>query len=164
MFNLKSVALIFLLIVASYPFSTYAEAEFRAPNFTVSTINGEQFELKDKWLEKPTLLYFWATWCPYCKKATPSLVTIHTEFYDAINVIGVNVGIEDEEADIVRYMSEYDIAFPIVFDQSHEISNAYQVIGTPVIAIVSTEGELLYRGHTLPVGFIDYLRSIKEGD
>lgn len=124
----------------------------QAPVVEFSSLFGETFTFPANDSTKPTLLYFWATWCPYCKKATPKVVNLHTQYGDVIDVLAVNVGINDSVANTNRYMTDYGITFPVAFDHDHHISQAYGVFGTPVFVIVSQSGQLLYRGHRYPDG------------
>lgn len=124
----------------------------QAPTVEFSSLSGETFTFPSNNSLKPTLLYFWATWCPYCKKATPKVVNLHTQFGDVIDVLAVNVGINDSVDNANRYIADYGITFPVAFDHDHHISQTYGVFGTPVFVIVSQSGQLLYRGHRFPDG------------
>ena len=42
----------------------------QAPNWQLKTQAGNNISLSD-YAGKPVILHFWATWCPYCKKARP---------------------------------------------------------------------------------------------
>ncbi|MDC8829783.1 TlpA family protein disulfide reductase [Alteromonas gilva] len=123
-----------------------------APAFTFNSLSGEQFEMPGYQQQKPTLLYFWATWCPYCKKATPRVVALHNDYREFINVLAINVGINDSVALTQQYIEDYDITFPVMFDHDSSVSGSYGVFGTPVFVIVSDDGGILYRGHRYPDG------------
>ena len=43
-----------------------------APEFELSTLNGEKIKLADQ-TGKTVILNFWATWCPPCKEEMPHL-------------------------------------------------------------------------------------------
>ena len=123
-----------------------------AENFSAMDIYGEEIVLSQQLAAKPVMLYFWATWCPYCKKETPKLVTFNKNFAEKINVIGINVGVNDSVAKIHDYVREFDVNFPIVYDESQLISPAYGVNGTPVFVVISQSQQILYRGHRFPAG------------
>ena len=44
-----------------------------APDFTITTIDGKTMSLSSLAADKPTVLYFFATWCPSCIKAAEVL-------------------------------------------------------------------------------------------
>ncbi|NVK54216.1 MAG: TlpA family protein disulfide reductase [Alteromonadaceae bacterium] len=129
-----------------------AEPPPSAPSFTFSSLTGEQFDMPGFNQDKPTLLYFWATWCPYCKKATPRVVALHNDYGELIDVLAINVGINDSVALTKKYIQDYAITFPVMFDHDSNVSASYGVFGTPVFVIVSADGGILYRGHRYPDG------------
>ena len=46
-----------------------------AKPWQLKTQNGDVISL-EQYKNKPVILHFWATWCPYCKKLQPSLVAL----------------------------------------------------------------------------------------
>ena len=123
-----------------------------APEFQSYSISDEHITLPTLLKEKPVMLYFWATWCPYCLKETPKLVDFHNNYADKITIIGINVGVNDSIVKINDYVQKYQISFPIIFDEKNNISTAYAVNGTPVFVIISQTQEILYRGYRFPAG------------
>lgn len=123
-----------------------------APEFQSYSISNKRITLSTLLKEKPVMLYFWATWCPYCLKETPKLVDFHNNYADKITIIGINVGVNDSKVKINGYVQKYQISFPIIFDEKNNISTAYAVNGTPVFVIISQTQEILYRGHRFPAG------------
>ena len=148
-------------LAAWAPFSSYAQqaniasealAPDLTPNLTFNSVNGETFSLQQRWEQKPVLLYFWATWCPYCKKATPAVTALHNDYGDSIDVLGVNVAINDTQEKMHAYLHDYAMDFPVMFDESAELTSEFLVNGTPVFVVLSQHGEILYRSHRYPAG------------
>jgi thiol-disulfide isomerase/thioredoxin len=77
--------------------------------------NGQRGKLAD-YRGKVVLLDFYATWCDPCRLETPHLVALH-QLYEAkgLQVIGVNVGGDDDHAEVPAYAKEFGIQFPLVF-------------------------------------------------
>ena len=48
---------------------------------------------------KPVLVEFWAPWCVYCRRITPALTKVASQYADSLTVGQVNI---DEEPDIAR--------------------------------------------------------------
>jgi len=63
---------------------------------------------------KVVLLDFYATWCDPCRKEAPHLVALHRQ-YEAkgLQVIGLNVGGEDDHAQVPAFAKEFGIQFPL---------------------------------------------------
>lgn len=145
----------FILLLLS---SSMASAQSQAsPELTFTTIDNVSFELSERYQQKPVLLYFWATWCPYCKKETPKIVALNKQFNDSIDVIAINVGINDSIAATRQYIENFQLTVPVVFDEHQAISNEFLVSGTPSFVIISQAGEILYRSHQYPIGIEDAL-------
>ncbi len=57
-------------------------------DFTATTVGGEAFEGASL-AGRPTLLWFWAPWCPTCRGQIPQVEGIAAEHAAELNVIGV---------------------------------------------------------------------------
>lgn len=156
-FGLLTVLLLLALQTAGARAQT--ERDLQAPNFLFTPESGKPFYLYERLQahNKPTLLYFWATWCPYCRKATPKVVALHQDYSRALDVMAINVGINDTAEKMTEYMYSYQMEFPVMFDENSEISQQFQVYGTPVFVILSAEGEIIYRSHRYPQGLEEVL-------
>jgi len=77
--------------------------------------NGQRGSLAD-YKGKVVLLDFYATWCDPCRQETPHLVALQQR-YEAkgLQVIGLNVGGDDDRAEVPAFAREFGIQFPLVF-------------------------------------------------
>ena len=102
---------------------------------------------------KPTVLIFWATWCPYCKAFMPYLGEIQRDYgADKINILAIDV-FEDGEMDPAAYVES--LGFPtIAVANGDAIAEIYSVRGTPGLMILDGQGNLVWtRASTeLPAG------------
>jgi thiol-disulfide isomerase/thioredoxin len=86
---------------------------------------------------RPRLLFFWATWCPYCSQSLPELIAFAEERDIEI------VAISDEPPEVLdAFLSEFDDPFPyLVATDSHRISfQDYGVSATPTFVLVDRKG------------------------
>ena len=72
-----------LLILAPAP---SAGAEL-VPDWRLATADGGSVRLSQEVKEQPVILFFWATWCPYCKALMPHLQSIKLELGDDIEIL-----------------------------------------------------------------------------
>lgn len=72
-----------------------------APTLRGITINGRQLALSAP-QAKPTLVYFWGTWCPVCRVTSPMVDTIAQDH----RVISVAVA-SGSDSEIQHYMNEH---------------------------------------------------------
>lgn len=57
-------------------------------DFTGTTVQGEQFDGASL-VGRPTVLWFWAPWCPTCRGQIPQVEALAAEHGDEVNVIGI---------------------------------------------------------------------------
>jgi thiol-disulfide isomerase/thioredoxin len=77
--------------------------------------NNQRAQLSD-YKGKVVLLDFYATWCEPCRAETPRLVALHKQFADqGLQVIGLNVGGEDDRAEVPAYAKQFGIEYPLAF-------------------------------------------------
>ena len=91
------------------------------------------------------MLYFWATWCPFCTREMPSTIeTIHREFRDqGLVVLAINLG--EPRAVVAPWVEQRHLTFPILLDEGGAVAGAYRVRGTPTVVLVDRQGRLLGR-------------------
>ena len=83
-------------------------------DFTATTVTGEAFTGASL-AGRPTLLWFWAPWCPTCRGQIPQVEGLAAEHTGELNVIGVGSldsaeAIEDfaEDVDDVVHLEDVD--------------------------------------------------------
>lgn len=116
-----------------------------APDFSVTTLTGEQVTLSEFKGKKPVYLKFWATWCSYCIVEMPHLQDIENRFGDDIEVLAVNVGINDSVANIQKLYQGEGFNLPTTIDQQGTLTSLYGVVGTPNHVLINRDGTVEYR-------------------
>lgn len=128
-----------------------------APQFQIRTLSNKVVDSGALKGEKPMVLIFWATWCPECKKEIPAITQLHKEFEPkGMEILAVDVGINDSEAKVKKYIEKYKVSYPVAFDQGAQITKKFKVQGTPTIIIVDKNGVVRYRGAHIPDDLASY--------
>lgn len=140
----------FLLIAVALPAAAAPGVGDKAPEISARTLQGKPIKLSGALGEGPVLLVFWATWCPNCLREVPELRQLHAYFAGKMRLIGINIGIGDTVEDARAYRRKHALDYDMVFDQSGEIIEDYDVPVTPVLIIVGQSGNIAYRGNELP--------------
>jgi thiol-disulfide isomerase/thioredoxin len=74
---------------------------------------------------KVVLLDFYATWCDPCRAETPHLVALQQQLEQkGLQIVGLNVGGQDDRAEVPAFAREFGIKFPLVFPDD-EFVDAY---------------------------------------
>lgn len=109
----------------------------KAPDFEIETIDGEDVVLSQM-KNDYTLVIFWATWCENCKEEIPRINEAISLFKRA-KVDIVAISINEEEADIKKYVKDNSISFKVASDLlgwEGKIVTDYAVYATPSMFIV----------------------------
>ncbi len=65
-----------------------------SPDFQVTTTENKIVTLSD-FEGKPTVIYFWATWCGTCRESLKELKKIYPDYENKINFIAIDVDTEE---------------------------------------------------------------------
>ena len=148
--------LFLLLILAVAPFAAQAvdiEPGEAAPAWTGMDFSGNEVSFPAVVDGKPTIIVFWATWCPYCKAFMPNLENIQKDYgTEKINVILINDK-ERGQGDPAAYSAGLDFDF-IGVAEGDNIANDWGVRFIPGLMIVGSDGNLAWKREStdLPPG------------
>ncbi|WP_404399486.1 protein disulfide oxidoreductase [Idiomarina seosinensis] len=95
------------------------------------TLTGEPIDIIEMSRKEPVLLYFWATWCPYCSVVSPMVSSLADEH--AVVSVAFSSG---PDAQVKDYLSEHDYRFVTVNDETGILAKRWGVSVTPTIVIV----------------------------
>lgn len=113
---------------------------FRAPDFTLQTIDGETYTLSDL-QGSAVLVNMWATWCPPCKAEMPAMQKVYEEYKDqGLVVLAVNSTFQDTQSNIAPFIEEYSLTFPILLDTTSQVTRAYRVRSLPSSYFINRQG------------------------
>ena len=100
---------------------------------TLQDLQGNRFSLESLDHNKATLLYFWGTWCGYCRYTSPAINSLAKEGYQVVSV-ALRSG---NETDVNDYLSKNDYHFTTVNDPKGEFAQQWQINVTPTIVLLS---------------------------
>ena len=90
---------------------------------------------------KPTLLFFWATWCPSCKQEIPELEKLRETHGDKVNIIALSL--DDKVETLEKYIGQHPIDLPMYFgDQA--MARKFQVEAIPTLVIFDATGKKIF--------------------
>jgi thiol-disulfide isomerase/thioredoxin len=134
-------------LIVLLTFAAGASAEnATAPNWTLYTPAGEPVELAKVSKNKPQIILFWATWCPYCKALMPHLQSVLLEYGDEVGILAVNI---KEDGDPVSRFEDAGFDFTLLLD-GDAVADEYDIIGVPGVIIVDTRRQIRFDLRKLP--------------
>jgi peroxiredoxin len=126
-----------------------AEKRSLAPNFVLKDLDHIKVELAGFKDNKPVVLFFWTTWCPYCQQALRSLNRDLPELSkEGYEILPINAG--EPEAKVSRFVKSNGFTFRVLMDPDSEASDAYRVYGVPVYFLVDKKGYLRLTDNYFP--------------
>ncbi|MCA1900704.1 MAG: redoxin family protein [Candidatus Hydrogenedens sp.] len=130
----------------------------KAPDFTLTSLDGSQVSLKDFKDKKVVVLDFWASWCGPCRMAMPVVQAVSEELKDK-DVAFFAVNIQEDKNVITRFIEKQNIKIPVLMDKTGKTAEQYLVQSIPRLVIIGKDG-VIHGGHS---GFSQGMReSLKK--
>ena len=107
--------------------------------------DGKTIHFDPQHRDRPAVLLFWATWCPYCEALMPHLQKV----YDDAGKRNLDVYAIDfkDDGDPAKTLKERKQTFTLVLD-GDGIASQYHVKGTPGLFLVDAHGDVVYHADT----------------
>ncbi len=122
--------------------SALTQDETKAPGFVLVSTDGKKINLSD-YKGKIVILDFWATWCGPCRRGIPDLVSIQKTYKDKVIVIGISLDDERTKKDILPFMKEYGVNYPVVLGTSEVVANYGNIQAIPTSFIIDQKGNVV---------------------
>jgi thiol-disulfide isomerase/thioredoxin len=144
-----NAVLVFALVAGIRAWQQRDMVSGNAPMLKAATLTQQPYELPTR-PAQPTLVHFWATWCPVCRAEQGNIAAIARDHPNTIT-IAMNSGLTSE---VKRYMQEQGIDFRTVNDPDGSISEAWGVHAVPASFIIAPDGTIRFVevGYTTEVG------------
>lgn len=132
------------------------EAGKSAPYFKLENLAGGQTSLSD-FRVRPVMLFFWATWCPYCRDKFPDLGKEYAEMKKSgIELLAIDIGEPKERVE--KFLSNKNAEFPVLLDSDSRVAYAYSLIGVPTFILIDSRGKIRFQGNNFPGNYKQILK------
>lgn len=124
-----------------------ARADEALPEFTGKLLDGNRVSL-DSYRRGTVVLNVWGSWCGPCRKEAPELArTAKAVERDGVRFLGVDV--RDSRVAARRFVAEFAMPFPSVFDEDSALA-ADLGVAAPPATLVARDGRVraVIRGAT----------------
>ncbi len=159
-FGLMGIAVVVAFMAGNYVVKLYldntpAAQEAKAmvsqyrPGFLLPDLTGEMRNMNE-WNGKVTVVNFWATWCPPCRKEMPVFIELQKK-YGAQGLQFVGIALDDENK-VQDYIATLGLEYPILLgdDDAIRVSEDFgnRLGALPYTAVIDREGFIVrtYRG------------------
>jgi cytochrome c biogenesis protein CcmG/thiol:disulfide interchange protein DsbE len=143
-----TLALSFIIVPTSMMqkldnFKVYGQALREAPDFVLYDMEGKSFKLSQL-KGKVVLLDFWATWCPFCRKSIPILISLYNEYKDkGLEIVGV--ALEYDGGKVLKIFAEKEKINYTVLIGNEKVAREYSAYGVPTRFLINREGQIVER-------------------
>lgn len=125
------------------------DSGFFAPNFKVSSLNGDQLNLK-RFHGRYVLLDFWGTWCGPCIASIPGLQTLKAN-YPKLELISIAAETEKNvnKDSLQRATKKYGMNWNHVYQSFHvkkTLMNRFKINSYPTTLLIDPKGKIIFRG------------------
>jgi peroxiredoxin len=136
------ILIVVLIIILIRPFFINLVGE-EAPDFSITTIDGEKFKLSDNF-GKVIVLDMMTTSCSACKSEMEHLREVYGR-YSQEDVIIVTISVDggDSNSELREYQSKYGDNWTFARD-TDGVSNKYNIRYTPTTVIIDRDGIIRY--------------------
>ena len=106
------------------------------PALQGTTLQGKPFDLAQV-SGKPTVVNFFASWCPPCNSEAPDLARFAAA-HPGVQFVGVAVN--DANADTASFVAKYGLPYTIVMDPNGAIAKAWGADAIPRTVFIDAHG------------------------
>ena len=128
-------------LCATQTISVAAETLPEAPDWSLDSASGQTVDYHAQTAGRPSVLMFWASWCPYCRALFPAIEQVR-EAYAARGVAFYALNVW-EDADAEAYMRDHDYRMTLVL-AADLVAEDYGVTGTPGVYVVDGQHRIRY--------------------
>jgi len=114
----------------------------KLPAFSMDVLGGGQVSNAD-FLDKPTVLFFYAGWCPCSHFSSQWIKKAESEFGGEGLALAA-VGIQDSSGKLKEFAEQYNFDFPVAVEGGNDVARSMGVKTTPTTLFVNKEGVVKY--------------------
>ena len=119
-------------------------ADFTLPTVGGTAMNFAQFRGNNK-----AIIFFWATWCPHCRRELGVLNQKKEELAQkGIKIALVDIG--EDAAAVKQYLQKNKVDMTVFLDKETSVAESYNLVGVPTFLFVDTQGIVRGLEYSLP--------------
>ena len=118
-----------------------------APDIDLKDVNGLDYSLgKNAKIVKPTLVYFFATWCPYCRQDFATLKNVYPDYQNEVDFVAVDVDPKETNEQIKEFQKKMGLDDITFIKSDVGILSDYGITATTTKFAVGRNSTILWTG------------------
>lgn len=114
----------------------------KAPDFSATDLTGATQTLSQN-QGHVTLMQFWASWCPFCRKDLPRVKELFAKYQDkGLRLVTVSI---DQDLDALKkFVQEEQLAYPVIPAATNKgLPELYESQGVPGYYLIDAKGTIV---------------------
>ncbi|MFQ6061275.1 MAG: TlpA family protein disulfide reductase [Thermoplasmata archaeon] len=141
------VVIVVVVVMLSLVPPTLTQCDLKGrppPPIDIGDVEGNPYSLYDHVGEKPILIEFFSTKCPYCKDMAPNMNTLYAYYGYGQDVEFVSISAyNDDSIQLVKNFKDYEGSnWTFIWDSSFSLDDDYCAYRTPIFYIVGKDGTI----------------------
>jgi peroxiredoxin len=118
-----------------------------APDFSLKTSDGKDFNLATYRGESPMVITFLSKGCPYSRAYHKEIAAVAKE-YEAkgVKFVGIMSNSTEKTPEVAEHLRGEGIQFPILDDPGNKVADLLDAVGTPHMYVLAKDGTIVYSG------------------
>jgi len=118
-------------------------------DFSLNDLDGNNITLSQFKDKKSVILFFWTTWCYFCRGELSNLNSVYPQLQsEDIEVLAINV--QEHKSKIERFLRRNPVAFRVLLDPDAEVAYSYGLIGVPTFVFINKRGNIVFLENYFP--------------
>ncbi|MBI3052389.1 TlpA family protein disulfide reductase [Candidatus Woesearchaeota archaeon] len=118
-----------------------------APDFAVTATDGKEIRMAElREAGPPVVVYFWATWCPYCKADLENVRKVYPEYADKVRFVAIDLDLNENAKLIAEYKQKGGHELIDFAPGYEQVLRDYSVTHTTTKYAVGRDGRILWKG------------------
>lgn len=115
------------------------------PDFTLETLEGEEFVLSEHVGKEVIVLSFWATWCNPCLAELPHLSDLYQAHKDkGLLIVAVSMDEPKTQAEVASTVQRLGLDMPVVLDTEQQAIRLYnRGRDAPMTVVIDRAGKIV---------------------
>lgn len=147
--KLKNCLALAVIFIFCFRLNAFSQEKKLAPDFTLQDLSQNTFTLSSYKNKQPVMLFFWTTWCPFCRQELKTLKDNYPELVkEGLLLVAIDAG--ESAAKVSDFVKSYNLPFQVLLDRDKSVTKAFDVFGVPTYVLIDKQGYVRFVDNDFP--------------